>query len=148
MNMEHTNRGWKQVQGFTIIEVLVTLVIVAIVAAFAIPSYQSYIEKSRRADAFGCLLETAQRQENYFYQNSTYTTSLANLGIAANTCGNDGYYTLAIAAGPSGNIATSFLLTATRAGVQVSDANCGDLTLNSAGVKGNKNATLAANKCW
>ena len=136
-------------RGFTLIELLITMVIAGILATIAVPSYQDHVQKARRADAFSCLLDAAQRQENFFYQNNSYTSNIAQLGLANANCGEAAHYTLAAAAGPSGSINTSYLLTATRASTsQKADTKCGDLTLNSAGAKGNKNASKPASQCW
>jgi type IV pilus assembly protein PilE len=150
--MNRAERRPARERGFTLIELMIAIVVVAILASIAVPSYQTYMEKARRADAYACLTDAAQRQESFFYQNNSYTTNLAALGLTAVpvTCGDGDYYTLTATADPAlgNNIATSYLLTATRAGAQQSDTGCGDLTLNSAGAKGNVNATKPASQCW
>jgi type IV pilus assembly protein PilE len=136
-------------RGFTLVELLITLVIAGILATIAVPSYQNHVQKARRADAYSCLLDAAQRQENFFYQNNRYTSNIAELGLPNANCGAGAHYTLAAAAGSSGSINTSYLLTASRASAaQLADTKCGDLTLNSAGAKGNANASRPASECW
>lgn len=149
MRARHTIRP-PQERGFSLVELLVTLVIAGILATIAVPGYQNHMQKVRRADAYACLLDAAQRQENFFYQNNRYATSIAELGLQSANCGADAHYTLdAPAAGPTGSINTSYLLTASRASAaQAKDTLCGDLTLNSAGAKGNKNASQPASECW
>lgn len=138
-----------RLQGFTLIELMITVVIIGIIAAIALPSYSNQVTKSRRADAYACLLDAAQRQEAFYYQNNVYTVTLTDLGYAAGTvnCGDDANYTLTSAAGANGAIASSYLLTATRANAQAGDSLCGDLTLSSIGVKG-ESGTLDAQACW
>ncbi len=144
-----TSLPW-QARGFTLIELMIALVVVSILATVAVPSYQAHMQKGRRADAFACLLDAAQRQENFFYQNNRYANNLADLGLNNANCGAAAHYTLdAPAVGPSGSLNTSYLLTASRASAaQLTDTRCGDLTLDSAGLKGNENATLPAADCW
>jgi type IV pilus assembly protein PilE len=127
---------------------MITVVIVAILASVAVPSYQNQMQKTRRADAYDCLLNAAQRQENFFYQNNTYASTVDALGMDAQSCGDGDYYTLEIAGDP--NIATSYLLTARRVAgsPQMKDTRCGDLTLSSAGAKSNENGSLPGSDCW
>lgn len=135
-------------QGFTLIELMVALVIAAILATVALPSYQNQMQKARRADAYDCLLNAAQRQENFFYQNNTYASTIGALGLDLQSCGGGDFYTLEIVGNP--DIATSYLLTARRVGTsaQIDDTRCGDLTLSSAGEKSNDNASLPGSECW
>ncbi|MEY4588764.1 MAG: hypothetical protein RL497_840, partial [Pseudomonadota bacterium] len=53
--------------GFTLIEVMVTVAIVAILAAIAIPSYSQYVQKTRRTDGQEKLLDMAAQQERWFF---------------------------------------------------------------------------------
>lgn len=79
--------------GFTLIEVLVTVAIVAILAAIAIPNYSQYVQKTRRTDAQEKLLDMAAQQERWFFNNNQYTDNAGNVGTAAS---KDGYYTVTI----------------------------------------------------
>ena len=135
--------------GFTLIELIITVAIIAILAGVAYPSYTDYVYRARHSDAYDCLVDASQRQEEFFYNNNTYTTNLAGLGLAAGvvSCGDGGSYTLTAAAGATG-IGSSYLLTATRTGAQTGDTKCGDLTLSNIGVKGNLNASRPADECW
>ena len=136
--------------GFTLVELMIAVAVIGILAAVAYPSYTDYVYRARHSDAYDCLVDAAQRQEEFFYNNNTYTTNLAGLGLANGvvSCGDGGSYTLTAAAGATGNIANSYLLTATRAGAQIGDTKCGDLTLSNIGVQGNVNGSQPANQCW
>lgn len=72
-------------RGFTLVEVMVTVLIVAILAAIAIPSYRSQVRKSRRAEAKTALMDLAGREERYFNTNNAYTTISGNLGYGTAT---------------------------------------------------------------
>lgn len=148
--MAPSDQALRKGRGFTLIELMITLVIASILATIAVPSYQNYVQRARRADAYDCLLKAAQRQENFFYQNNTYTVDLAAISLAPNVCGDGSNYTLSATADPllGSNIATSYRVIATRSGAQTADAKCGNLWLNSAGTKGNENATKPASECW
>lgn len=99
----------KRETGFTLIEIMVTLVIVGILAAIAIPSYQDSVRKGRRAAAQGFLLDVAQREQQYFADSRSFG-SLSTLGISVPADVGD-YYSVSVAvvAGPPPN----FTVTAT-----------------------------------
>jgi type IV pilus assembly protein PilE len=64
------------------VELMITVVIVSILASIAIPSYTSYIQKSRRTEAKSALLNLASLEERFFSTNNSYTTATGNLGYA------------------------------------------------------------------
>jgi type IV pilus assembly protein PilE len=130
-------------RGFTLFEVMVVCVIVGVLAAIALPSYQSSVQKSRRSDAKSALVGAAGQMERYFTERGTYATaSLGSSGIAPSTSLN-GYYALSLA-----NLtATTYTLRAAPAGAQVGDP-CGTFTYD---YQGNKNVTggsKPASDCW
>ena len=135
--------GGLRERGFTLIEIMIVVVVVAILAAIAFPSYQDSVRKSRRAEAKSALSDLAARQEQFFNDNKTYADTVAKLGTSGTT--PSGYYTLQIAAGATGTLVSSYTMTATAAGVQTSDTKCATLTYASSGVKA---STPAGNTCW
>lgn len=79
--------------GFTLVELVITVLIVSILATLAYPSYLDSVRKSRRQDAISALKSVQLAQERWRGNNPAYGT-LANLGLPATVDG--GYYTLAI----------------------------------------------------
>ena len=134
----------KPATGFTLIELMITVAVVAILAGVAYPSYLGMISKGRRADAKSAMLDVAQRMERFYTERSTYVgASLGATGIHAATSAQ-GHYTLAITA----QTASAFTLTATPTGAQAGDA-CGTYGYNQAGAKSvGGGATLSSATCW
>jgi type IV pilus assembly protein PilE len=139
-----------QSSGFTLIELVVAMVIVAIVSAIAIPAYSSYVRQSHRTDAKTALLDLASLEERYFSTTNTYSNTTTQLGYSGSwpvTVGS-GYYQVAQ---PTINAATTttvanYTLTATAIGNQVNDTQCLTFTLTSTGVQ---SATPdPTNTCW
>ena len=124
-------------QGFTLQELMITLAIVGIITAVAVPSLQKSLVKSRRADGQTALMEIMQMQERYQSMNNSYASNLADLGLTTESGGefisSEEYYQVNATACGSG-IATCVLLTATPRGTQ-SDAGEVSLSYNSLGVK-------------
>lgn len=127
--------------GFTVIELMIALVVIGILASIALPAYQDYTKKARRADAKTALLEIQLAQEKWRANNPTYAT-IAGLGMSATS--EDGYYTLAVTLS---NSDTDYTATATPQGVQSSDTECGSFSIDQ---DGNQFVTggLGVNSCW
>jgi type IV pilus assembly protein PilE len=147
----------RSIVGFTLIELMVTIVVASILAAIAIPAYTSQIRKSRRTEARTALLDLASREERFNSTNSAYTSSPANLGYTGAwpvTVGS-GYYQItavvcaAVTCGGDTGTGAAFLLTAQPVVPQDKDTLCGSFTLDSTGlqqVTGTAAATPAS--CW
>lgn len=143
----------KSMAGFTLIEAVVTMSIIAILSAIALPSYIENIKKGRRADAKTGLLSLQMAQEKFRANCPGYAkeikvdteTSCANRIIKHSDRSPDGHYKISVASAD----ATSYTLKATREGKQ-SDDKCGNFTINQAGTKGVEYAYSGydAAKCW
>jgi len=123
--------------GFTLIELMITVVIVGILAAVAYPSYQNYILKGNRASAQAFLMDAAQRQAQYFLDNRTYATSLGALfGTATEALAVPSevskYYGTPVVA--TGGPPPTFTITATPQGTQARN-NEPTLIIDQAGTK-------------
>jgi type IV pilus assembly protein PilE len=88
----------KRARGFTLIEVMVVVVIIAILAAIALPSYNNYLRKGRRADAQAALTDIASRQQQYLMDARAYAPDIATLSFTPQTSVSD-WYTLGITVG-------------------------------------------------
>jgi len=126
-------------RGFTLIELMITVAVVAIIAAIAYPSYQEQIRKTRRSDAKAALMNAAAIMERHYTQFGQYGGAVT---IPPNS--PEQFYTIAV----TGTIAGSqvFSITATRAGQQAND-KCGDFAINQAQAKSVANGSLTAADC-
>lgn len=151
-------------RGFTLIELMITVAIVALLASIAYPAYTGAILKGKRAEGRAALMDLLQQQERYLTQTGSYMTFNAgatgtngttqggtNVQIPfKTTSGNDSAsaaYRLAAAqctpaSGPAMARNECVLLTATPTG---SDPDFGNLTLLSTGAKG---CSTGNPKCW
>jgi len=127
--------------GFTLVEMVVTVAILAIIVSIAYPSYQNQIRRATRADAKAGLLDALARQERYFTENNTYSVSMSDIGMPAAKSPEE-YYDLSASAGPSGSIASSVTMTATIVDSS-RDSVCTTLTYSSNGAKSASSST-----CW
>lgn len=119
----------KSQKGITLIELMIVVVIVAILASIAVPSYSAYIVRGNRRAAQAAMMEIATRQHQFFAANRAYA-SAADLGYTLPTEVSANYaYSVTLTAGPP----PGFTITMTPSGRQAAD---GALTLTSAGVKG------------
>ena len=122
------------VRGFTLIEVLIALAIVAIATVIAVPSYQSSSRKSNRSDGESLLLSIKARQETALYRNGRFSTDLTELHYdsASGVKSSQGFYLASVLA-PTADcpINTCYVLRATP---QAGQAKDGILELTSSGI--------------
>lgn len=146
-------QGSNVARGFTLIEMMVVLAIMAIVFAFAYPNYKQQVYKSRRAEAQTVLLDVIARQERHHSENNSYSLTYADLGLDTNDDGDylskGGWYKLSLANCPEPNdeLVDCVAATATPQGDQAKDAQCKTFSLNSQGRKG-VSGSAELNQCW
>lgn len=131
-------------RGFSLMELMIAVAVMAILTVIAYPSYNNYIASAKRAEAKAALLEAAQYLERQFTAEGNYAGgNLASAGLATLPKEGDGaYYNLALNA--SGG---RYTLTAIPTGAMNGDP-CGLLTLDQGGQQGVSGATMTAAECW
>lgn len=137
-------------RGFTLVEVMVAVVIIAVLTAIALPSFTSQLRKARRADGVGALMALQLAQEKYRADCPSFATTLATPAtscdgrIAIAGTSPDGYYTLAL----SGVSSTAYTATATpvAGSSQASDSACSPAI--SVAVSAGSASYGPANTCW
>ena len=147
-------------RGFTLIELMIAVVIASILAAIAIPSYTSYIMRSRRTEAKSALLNLASLEERFFSTNNTYSSTPSDLGYAVGATlpllVGSGYYNITIlnaaaAVAPvnatSAGTPATYTITAApvATSTQAADLGCTSFTITSGGVQ---TATGSSTTCW
>jgi type IV pilus assembly protein PilE len=120
--------------GFTLIELMIAVAIIAIIATIAIPSYQAHTMKARRSDGHAFLLTIQSRMERHMYDEDTYPSRLTELGFVADKEKSpEEFYEVEIKAPDAAcPIDSCYVLIATPLGSQVDDGN---LELHSNGTK-------------
>ena len=128
-------------RGFTLVEVMIVCVVVAVLAAIALPAYQDQVRKSRRASAQAFLMDAAAKEQTYLLDTrATYA--------GAATCNTTGFTTLSVTppqnvtdfydvcVSQDGGPPPTFTVQATPKNAQTADLGGQSLTLTNAGVKG------------
>jgi type IV pilus assembly protein PilE len=143
-----------QQRGFSLLELMIVVAIIAIISAIAYPSYMQFVVTAKRTTASSALLQVADRQQQFFMDNKSYTNDLTNLGFAANPLiiNDEGE---SVASGDADSIysislsnvtATAYTATAAPQKSQADrDSECASLTMTQTGAKGH---TGTGDDCW
>jgi type IV pilus assembly protein PilE len=114
----------KRTRGFTLLELMIVVAVIAILATLAMSGYQKQIRKSRRAEAKQVLSDLVLKQEKWRSNNAAYGT-VAQIGGAASTS----YYSICPVAANCTTSGTDYVLIAVPVGDQLKDS-CGTLTIS------------------
>jgi len=125
-------------QGFSLIELLVVMALVAILSSFALPTYQSSQQRAQRSLAKLALMKTAHWLERAASASGNYPTLLPDAVWQTSEL----RYRLQLQ-----SQANAYVLKAVPLSAQAQDA-CGSLTLSHLGERGVQNASLTAAQCW
>jgi type IV pilus assembly protein PilE len=147
----HTQLARRPQRGFSLIELLVVVAIVAILASISVASYRRYTLRANRTEARIALLQIQAGQEKFFLQNNGYATDVATLiaappnGLGLNLTAAgltpSGFYTLSFTAAA----ANAYTVQAVATGKQTDDtAACQTFTINDAGLRTPADST----GCW
>lgn len=129
----------RRLAGFSLIELLIVMAIIAILTAVAVPAYREHVRKAARADAQSFLTDVASRQQQYLVDKRRYAPSLASLNMALSPYLKTRFEDPAFVEAPEVQPPT-FRITLRATGDQAYD-KCPTLTIDSAG-------TREPSQCW
>jgi len=129
-------------RGFSLLELLVVVVIVALLGTLAYPGYQRHLAGSRRVAAVACLLQQAQAMERYYALKQGYQEAPAP--VACQEVAR--FYQFSFATEPT---TTAYTLQAVPQGAQaIHDAHCGTLSINQWGERMISAVDAEPAQCW
>jgi type IV pilus assembly protein PilE len=145
----------RHLRGFTLVELMITVAILAIIVAVAVPAYTRQIQKSRRTDARNALLDLAGREERWLSVANSYSQNTADVGYSGAwpVTTTNGYYNVTVTV-PDPNAVSpnnpSFIITATAVGTQANDTACATFSVNQLGQQFATTSAAAPNTatCW
>lgn len=149
LNLQLGKPGVASDRGFTLVELVTVMAIVAILTAIALPQYWQFIARGHRSEARSTLTHAAQWMERWRTERGVYQTSAQNAAppplpqsLQQSPASGAASYNITVATPTP----ATYTLTATPVGPMAADA-CGNLTLDSTGLRGNS-GTLDINTCW
>jgi len=144
----YRNKGRQR--GFTLVEMVVALSIVAILAAIALPSFKKQTLRSKRSDALVALQQAAAAQERFYAINARYVANADPAAGTASITSPQQLYTITVAINAT---ATTFTATATPVAgrTQANDSDCTTFTLTNTGAQGSTGTYASGGSpgnCW
>lgn len=137
-----TTRRRKATGGFTLIEVVMVMAILAILTAIAIPSYFQFIARGHRSEARATLTHAAQWMERWRTENGGYQAAVLPLSLQTSPMSMAPIYAITVVSTPA-----IYTLTATPLPGPMANDLCGALTLTNTGLRGTV-PPADINLCW
>lgn len=126
-------------KGFTLVELMVTVAVIGILSAIAIPSYQTYVQQSKAMEASSVLSDLRIKMEIWYQDNKTYVGGSCAPSSAADAV----YFSYSCTTGPT---ATTYTITATgNAAAGMSDYS---YSIDQSNIKTSKTPTRTSSSCW
>jgi type IV pilus assembly protein PilE len=144
----------RRARGVTLIELMLVVVIIAILASIAVPSYRAYLLRSQRTDARTALLKIQSAQERFLLQQNRYAlddelTVAPPAGLGQLRVSDNGFYQIEIVEGAT---PTEYVLEATPVSDrgQQDDSKCAEFSIDQNGIKRavNTSGTDTTQDCW
>ena len=137
-------------RGVTLIELMTVVMIIAVIATIAIPTYRRYLLRSQRSEAKIALLQLQTAQEKFYLQNNAYTDKISDkapTGLGLTTTTVNGFYTISLSMGTNNQ---SYTATAapTSSGGQSSDKECSSFSITDFGKRDVSGGTKDSVFCW
>lgn len=134
----------KKSQGFTLIEMMITVAILGVLAAIALPSYNAYTIRAKRAEGKATANIIVQQLERCYSQFGSYNNAGCAAAFAPALISEQQNYSVTVA-----TAATTFTVSAAPIGTQLAkDTECGTLSITQTGAKGESGDAPDAATCW
>lgn len=133
-----------KIKGFSLIELMIVIAIIAILATIGVPVYTNYILKSHRSEAKADLLSAASAADNFEIRNGTFPSG-SNIDNFYHSTTKNGYYNLTYCGGGDTDcLGVDYIITATATNAQTADTPCQKIKIEVDGAVINKTPT----ECW